>query len=33
MVEQAQNGDRPALEKLVLRNQAWIYNIAVRMDF
>ena len=31
----AQNlvGDRGALEKLVLRHQAWIYNIAIRMVF
>src|SRR6476659_11282399 len=29
----AKNGDRAALEKLVLRHQAWIYNIAVRMVF
>ena len=27
------NGNRAALEKLVLRHQAWIYNIAVRMVF
>jgi len=33
LVEQAKNGDRAALEKLVLRHQAWIYNIAVRMIF
>ena len=33
MVEQAKDGDRAALEKLVLRHQAWIYNIAVRMVF
>ncbi len=33
LVEQAKNGDRTALEKLVLRHQAWIYNIAVRMVF
>lgn len=33
LVEQAKNGDRSALEKLVLRHQAWIYNIAVRMVF
>jgi len=33
LVEQAQNGDRTALEKLVLRHQAWIYNIALRMVF
>src|SRR3977135_4412547 len=31
--DQAKNGDRAALEKLVLRHQAWIYNIAVRMVF
>jgi RNA polymerase sigma factor (sigma-70 family) len=33
LVEQAKNGNRAALEKLVLRHQAWIYNIAVRMVF
>lgn len=33
LVEQAKNGDRTALERLVLRHQAWIYNIAVRMVF
>ncbi len=33
LVEQANNGDRAALETLVLRHQAWIYNIAVRMVF
>src|SRR5260221_9600150 len=33
LVEQAKNGARAALEKLVLRHQAWIYNIAVRMVF
>jgi RNA polymerase sigma factor (sigma-70 family) len=33
LVDQAKNGDRAALEKLVLRHQAWIYNIAVRMVF
>ena len=33
LVEQAKNGDRASLEKLVLRHQAWIYNIAVRMVF
>jgi RNA polymerase sigma factor (sigma-70 family) len=33
LVKQAQNGDRTALERLVLRHQAWIYNIAVRMVF
>ena len=33
LVEQAKNGDRAALENLILRHQAWIYNIAVRMVF
>ena len=33
LVERVQNGDREALERLVLRHQAWIYNIAVRMVF
>src|SRR5437667_5234343 len=33
LVEQARNGDRAALERLVLRHQAWVYNIAVRMVF
>jgi len=33
LVEQAQHGNRAALEKLVRRHQAWIYNIAVRMVF
>src|ERR1700692_3207790 len=33
LVDQAKNGDRAALEKLVLRHQAWIYNIAIRMVF
>lgn len=33
LVSQAQNGDRDSLEKLILRHQAWIYNIAVRMVF
>src|ERR1043166_5116302 len=33
LVEQSKNGDRAALEKLILRHQAWIYNIAVRMVF
>src|SRR5256885_6380309 len=33
LVELAQAGDRAALEPLVLRHQAWIYNIAVRMVF
>src|ERR1700731_4561484 len=33
LVEKAKNGDRTALEQLVLRHQAWVYNIAVRMVF
>jgi hypothetical protein len=33
LVEQAQHGSRAALEKLALRHQAWVYNIAVRMVF
>jgi RNA polymerase sigma factor (sigma-70 family) len=33
LVERAKNGDRAALETLVLRHQAWIYNIAVRMVY
>ena len=33
LVEQAKKGDRTALERLVLRHQAWIYNIAIRMVF
>jgi hypothetical protein len=33
LVEQAKNGDRAALERLILRHQAWIYNIAIRMIF
>ncbi|HCS55861.1 MAG TPA: RNA polymerase subunit sigma-70, partial [Planctomycetaceae bacterium] len=28
LVHRARNGDRGALEKLILRHQAWIYNIA-----
>jgi RNA polymerase sigma factor (sigma-70 family) len=33
LVGQAKNGNRAALERLVLRHHAWIYNIAVRMVF
>lgn len=33
LVDKAKGGDRAALERLVLRHQAWIYNIAVRMVF
>src|SRR5258707_4968233 len=31
LVLRARSGDRQALEELVQRHQAWIYNIAVRM--
>jgi len=31
LVEQALKGQRPALEMLIKRHQAWIYNIAFRM--
>lgn len=33
LVEQAKGGNRAALERLLLRHQAWIYNIAIRMVF
>ncbi|HUE70726.1 MAG TPA: RNA polymerase sigma factor [Pirellulaceae bacterium] len=33
LVTRAKNGDRAALEELVLRHQAWVYNIAIRMVF
>src|SRR5947207_2976844 len=33
LVEKAKLGDRDALERLIMRHQAWIYNIAVRMVF
>jgi RNA polymerase sigma factor (sigma-70 family) len=33
LVRQAQAGNRDALEALIRRHQAWIYNIAVRMLF
>ena len=33
LIEQSKNGSKAAIEKLVLRHQAWIYNIAVRMVF
>ena len=33
LVAEAQHGNRVALEKLILRHQAWIYNIAIRMVF
>ena len=31
LVTQAQRGNREALEKLVYRHQAWVFNIAIRM--
>lgn len=33
LIKHAIGGDRAALERLVLRHQAWVYNIAVRMVF
>lgn len=33
LIDQAMQGSRDSLEKLVLRHQAWIYNIALRMVF
>lgn len=33
LIEQAKGGSRDALERMVLRHQAWIYNIALRMVF
>ncbi len=33
LIVQAKSGNRTALEQLILRHQAWIYNIAVRMVF
>lgn len=33
LIEQSKNGSQAALEKLILRHQAWIYNIAIRMVF
>lgn len=33
LVLQANCGGRDSLERLILRHQAWIYNIAVRMVF
>ena len=33
LVEQARGGSRDALERLVRRHQAWVYNVAVRMVF
>lgn len=33
LIDQSKNGSREALEKLILKLQAWVYNIAVRMVF
>ena len=33
LIEQSKNGSQIAVEKLILRHQAWIYNIAIRMVF
>ena len=33
LIDRAMQGNREAMEKLILRHQAWIYNIAVRMVF
>jgi len=33
LVPRARAGDRKALEDLIERHQAWIYNIALRMLF
>jgi DNA-directed RNA polymerase specialized sigma24 family protein len=33
LVCQAQGGNRDALEKLITRHQAWIYNIVLRMVY
>jgi RNA polymerase sigma factor (sigma-70 family) len=33
LVRQAQGGDRQALERLIARHQAWIYNISLRMVY
>lgn len=33
LIEHAKHGSRDALEKLVLRHQSWIFNIAVRLVF
>jgi RNA polymerase sigma factor (sigma-70 family) len=33
LIELSKNGSKLAVEKLILRHQAWIYNIAVRMVF
>ena len=33
LVGQAQGGNRDALERLITRHQAWIYNIVLRMVY
>jgi DNA-directed RNA polymerase specialized sigma24 family protein len=33
LVSQAQAGHREALEQLITRHQAWIYNIVLRMVY
>jgi RNA polymerase sigma factor (sigma-70 family) len=33
LVDHAKSGSREALEKLILRHQAWIFNIALRMVY
>lgn len=33
LIEQSKKGSKHAVEKLILRHQAWIYNIAIRMVF
>ena len=33
LIERSKNGSQSAIEKLILRHQAWIYNIAIRMVF
>ena len=33
LVDEAKGGSRDSLEKLILRHQGWVYNIAVRMVF
>src|SRR5579864_2152748 len=33
LVHQAQGGNREALERLIVRHQAWIYNIVLRMVY
>ncbi|HMO10908.1 MAG TPA: RNA polymerase sigma factor [Actinotalea sp.] len=33
LIESARRGSRDGLERLILRHQAWVYNIAVRMVF